>query len=487
MAGPRPRGRLSQGNKLKKATPWAVGGSVITAGSTFLSTLIVARLLEPRDFGLAATAIAVPALIVSLIISPFNQSLVRAPSTDSETLDKVLSLLLVLGGLGVAASFGTALVTSWLGSEPRLFWLTSVAGLDCLLIAIATIPNALHTRKMRTRLFALRTLTYKAVSIAVTLFLAFGQFGPWSLVLGILAGDLASCFVLWRSQLRRPRWRWPDRSMRDMASMSFWISAEQGLGSIAVRGFVILFGQFHGLDALGYLNFAVRLVDEAGNLIATTVTKVAFAFFSAIERSGQSHARAFLMGTHAIMLVATPMLLGIAGVAPDLVPMLFGPKWAPAVFAVQVISFFWALRMSRLLAPAVLRAIGIQRTLASNALVGLIATVVALLATARAPVAVAIATYGVRTLVTLPLGLGQIARLAKIPARDQIGVTLKPFAAALVMFASITLLRQSLLEQWDAWTRLAVTVPVGALIYLTFIAAFDRTEALKIVQWWRTK
>lgn len=478
---PAPR---SQGSKLKKATPWAVGGSVIASASTFLSTLIVARVLEPRDFGIAATAIAVPALIVSLIISPFNQSIVRAPSTDTKTVDQILSLLLILGVLGAAICFLIGLVVGHSNDDAQMFGLMAVSGLDCLLVAIMTVPSALLVRKMRTRELAMRTLGYKVVSIIATLVLALAGYGAWSLVVGILAGDLASCVLLWRSQLRIPRWRWPDRSMRELVSMSVWISAEQGLSSIAVRGFVILFGQFHGLAALGYLNFAVRLVDEAANLIATSVTRVAVAFFSAIERAGQSHARAFLIGTHAIMLIATPMLLGLAAVAPDLIPLLFGAKWIPAVFAVQVIAFFWSLRMSRLLAPSVLRAIGIQRSLAGNALIALIFSFAALFATARAPLMVAIAAYGVRILVTLPLGLRQLARSANIPVRQQIMVTAKPFAAALLMALVVTMLRTEFVDHLPAWQILAISVFVGSVIYLSFLALFDRKEVMELYAWW---
>lgn len=481
-----PRKASVAASRLRKAAPWAVGESMISAGATLASTLLVARLLQPSDFGLAALALTLPALVIALVISPITQSLIRSGRVDTRSNDAIFSMMLILGVASVAACALCGLAMARIYAAPALLMLTTAAGIDCLFAAVAAVPSAILTRKLRTRTLALRTLWVRMASVSVTITLAVLGVGAWAIIGGMLAGSVASCVLLWSSQPRRPRLRHPT-GLRELLSMGLWISAEQGLGAITVRGFVLIFGHYHGLAALGYLNFAIRLVDEAGNLIASSIGNVALAFFSAGARAGSDLAGLFVRGTHGVMLIAAPMFFGLAAVSPDLVPAVFSAKWVPSVLAIQLLCLFWTVRMSRALAPALLRAVGIQKALTFNALLAMVATGIALYFTRNAPLAIAVVAYGVRTLVTVPVGLSQIARATGVSAARQVGATLLPLACAVAMASAVLLFRQATMNTLAIVPRLALEVIVGAIAYVTLILLFDRSQLRLILGWWKTR
>ncbi len=477
----------SHGARLKKAAPWAMAGSVATATAALASSLIVARLLEPREFGIAALAISVSALLNTLLANSVGQALIRAKSADVASRDRALALLVGLGLFSAAVCIVAGWGLARIFATPELAVLTAAGGVDCVLVALGIVPWAILTRKMRTRAIALRTLGGRLAAVAATIALAVSGAGPWSLIGGVIANSLVATALMWAMQTRRPRWLMPDRETLDLARFGLWISAEQGVSAITVRGFVMLFGHFHGLTALGLLNFAIRLVDEIGNLLNTAVSSLALAYFSALSRTGESIASAFVRGTHAIMFVASPMLFGLAAIAPDIVPLVFGQKWVPAVVAVQLIALFWAIRMSRILAPSLLRAVGVQRSLVANAVLALAATLVALWLTRDAMFTVAVAAYGVRVLATLPVGLRQIAVSAGVTVRTQIGATLPALIAAMAMAFCLLMLANGPLAGLAPLARLAILVPAGVAIYGIVVALLDRREIVRLYQWVRVR
>ena len=83
------------------------------------------------------------------------------------------------------------------------------------------------------------------------------------------------------------------------------------------------------------LNFAMRLVDELGAMITASVGRVSLSFFATAHRAGHDLARIFVIGTHAISLAVLPLFFGLAAVAGDAVPLVFGARWQAAVPAVQ--------------------------------------------------------------------------------------------------------------------------------------------------------
>lgn len=460
--------------KLARSAPWAVAESAFSALAAILSTLIVARLLLPSDFGLASIAFAVVAIVQALAFAGVPQALLRVPGLTPRLSDQVFWVMLGLGVVSAAACWLLAAPLARLYGDPLLFWLIGVGGLDCILQALVQFPTALLTRKLRMRTLALRMFWFKAVSVATTIAAAVAGAGAWSLVAGTLAGSLASVVLLWLAQPRLPRLPRFDAALRPVLSMGWLIMAEVVLTTLASRGFILLFGRFHGVHDLGLLNFAMRLVDELGALITSSVNRVSLGFFAEAHRRGRDIARLFETGTHAITLAMLPVFFGLAAVAGDAIPLIFGDRWLPAVPAVQLLALFWGVRLSRVLSPAVLRTLGIQGPLVFNAAISLAFAMAAVVLTRELGFVWAVAAFSARMLVTLPAGAGILARSAGLSVARQAGAVARPFTLAGAMALLVLAARSWMLADWPAAPRLAALCLAGALIYALLVLAFDR-------------
>lgn len=471
--------------RLLKATPWAMAESAIMATASLVTTLVIARILNPGDFGLASVAIATVALVQVFSLAGMPEALVRSPHVDTSLTD---TAFWAIGGMGVAGwlvCLGLSVPIALLYDEPRLAALIAVHGAVCFLASLMAVPQSLLIRKLRTRTFAIRTLALKLTTTAVTIGLALSGAGAWAIVLGAVAGDLIGCIVLWSFQPRRPKLRFRLAEIIPMMRMGWLIGVEQAISTVNIRLFVLVFGRLHGLHDLGVFNFALRIVDELANLLRTVIQRLGLAFFSAIHRGNGDIATAFERGSHTVAVISSPVLFGFAAVAPDLIHLLFGAKWNEAVVITQLVAILWAVQFTRILAPAVLRALGSQSPLVINALLALPVTMGMLFLTANAPLLIAVSAYGARLLVTLPAGVAFLSRKSGLSAGAQIASVAAPLVLSFVMFGGVWALQSYVMADWNPIVRLIASVLAGVTIYAGLIALFDRkrvTQAIGVLR-----
>jgi teichuronic acid exporter len=259
------------------------------------------------------------------------------------------------------------------------------------------------------------------------------------------------------------------------------ISIEHTLGTVGTRGFILLFGFFHGLHDLGLLNFAVRLVDEIGSLVTVTIQRVSLAFFASLHRAGQNITDAFLNGTHGLTLLCAPVFLGFAAVSGDLVRLVFGEKWVEAVPAIAIFSIIWAIRSTRLLAPAVITTLGAQRLLVWNAILSVPTVLLAAVLTANASFLVAAAAYHAGMLATYPRGLVNMRNAAGISVRRQLESVAVPLLCAGAMAAIVIASMHFVFTDAGSLARLVAGIIIGVSVYGVLVLVTDSTRARQLV------
>ncbi|MDQ2763908.1 MAG: oligosaccharide flippase family protein, partial [Pseudomonadota bacterium] len=192
---------------------WMIAWRFVTRGLGFVSTLILARLLVPADFGIVAVASAFAAGIDALSELGLQAALVRQADDDQTLYDTAFTLQAIRGlitGMILAAGAWSA---GNLFRDPRLtpvlFVLAGVAaigGLDN--IAVVRFQRELRFDMEFRLLFVPRVLQFTTATIA-----AFTLRSYWALIIGIIVGRLSRTSVTYLIQPHRPRLslsRWRD-------------------------------------------------------------------------------------------------------------------------------------------------------------------------------------------------------------------------------------------------------------------------------------
>lgn len=303
---------------------------------TFAQNLIVPRLIGPGDYGLYALAVAVVSVGLSLREFGVHEKIVQEREADlprsysvAFTLEVAMATVLVLVALVAAPLVANAY------DRPELVPVIAVLAFTIYSAAFANLPSALYLRRLEYGKRNLIAAVGPVTRFAVTVPLAFAGFGVYSLVAGAVAGLVASGVALaWAAPLRPRlhleralvtrylRYGWP-----------LWVAGLLGIGT-TVGGTVVVSG-FLGIAALGYFSLAQRLAQQAFRLdvvLAQTILPV----LARAQDDLPAQRRAFEITNRLTVLWAGPLGFGLAVLAEDLVHIVLGAAWAPAVFVFQM-------------------------------------------------------------------------------------------------------------------------------------------------------
>jgi O-antigen/teichoic acid export membrane protein len=319
---------------------------VFSQGANFAlrigSLMVLARLLDPKDFGLVGMVTAftgVLGLFRDFGLSAATIQRVEVTEEQVSTLFWINTLVgISLWILLVAASPFVAMFYR----EPRLLWVTMVLAVGFFLNAIGVQHSAMLQRQMRFTAIALIDVTALVTSVAVGIGMALKGFGYWSLVAMTVTAPFVTTILLWFASGWIPGP--PRRKSETHAMMKFG-------GTITLNGLVVyvaynlekvLLGRFWGAQTVGIYGRAYQLISIPTDNLNSAVGEVAFSVLARVQNDASLLRSYFLKGYSMVLGLTVPITVACAIFGQDLISVVLGPKWKEAV------------PIFRLLAPTIL-------------------------------------------------------------------------------------------------------------------------------------
>jgi lipopolysaccharide exporter len=323
---------------------WSALASALSAMLSFGQTALLARILLPEHFGTAALITTFVYFAALLRDFGLGTSLIQVKNLDPAEVSSVFWLQFLFG----AAAYGTI----WFGAsliaiyEPTsdLPALLIIAALSLPISALGSVPAALARRQLDFRSVSIVSIASAGTSTLVTVASAalFDQ-GVWSFVWGGLTNALTSTLFLlsyFRRRFRQPRIFFSLRHLLPHLRFGAFYFSSQMLGVIGSRTDQLIVGLLLGTEALGFYSVAASLVLLPWRTINPVLTGIAMPVIARVKDDRERTLSAFLRMLSFLTQVNVPLLLGLAAVAPTLVPLYLGPDWQPVVGLVQVLSIY---------------------------------------------------------------------------------------------------------------------------------------------------
>ena len=303
---------------------------------SIVSTLILARLLQPDDFGVVALAFMVLAFIQVFLEFGVGIALVQNAQATEEHFHsawtlRLMQALAVAAMLGLGAPLGAAYF-----NDPRLTPVLQVLALNVLIGSFENIGIVSFQKNMQ---FGLE-LRYLVINRLATF--AFVIFGAWllrSYWAMIAAGTLGGIFTVTHSYIAHPmRPRWSTRRLRELFSVSQWLLL-RNIGMYADANLhKMLVGRRTDTATMGGYALASDVAGMPSSELLQPLNRVLFPAFVQAKGDLVELKRLFLLAQSLQVLVAVPAGVFVALVAADLVPVLLGVRWASAIPFLQVLA-----------------------------------------------------------------------------------------------------------------------------------------------------
>ncbi|MFT7774324.1 lipopolysaccharide biosynthesis protein [Roseateles sp.] len=336
---------MSLRNQALSGFRWTAGARLTSQLITWSITLIVIRILSPADYGLLAMATVFVSLLNMFSELGLGAAIVQKPELDDTLVRRVFAVVLSVHFLLAALLILAAPLIGRFYEDARVVPVVQALSLQFVLAAFAVVPNSLLQRQMEFKFRSLLDLGAAVFTGVVTLFLAFRGLGVWALVVGSLLGQLCRTVGL---NLVSPYFKRPNFALDGMWPLLKFggsLTLAQVLGMLFLQADILICAKIIGTEFLGFYTIAMHLASLPNQRISALVNQVAFPAFSSMQSDPGRVAENMLLGARILGFVTMPILWGLSGLSSEIISVILGEKWMPALLTLQVIALVMPLRM----------------------------------------------------------------------------------------------------------------------------------------------
>jgi PST family polysaccharide transporter len=459
------------------AVAWTAVAKWAGQAVSWASTIVVARLLAPQDYGLVAMATIYLGLVA--IINEFGLGM--GVVTNRELDDHQIAQLNTIGvAVGVVALAVSCLVAVPLGvffRAPDLPAVVVVTSTAFPITSLRTIPVGLLQKDLRFRRLATAESAQTLTVAVSTVVLALLEWSYWALVFGQVLGHLAFTSVVLatvRSRFARPR----VSSIRSVLTFSRQILVGRLAWYVQSTADLAVAGRVLGGVALGVYSMALTLSSLLLEKVSALVNQVSLPFFAASRGNPADMRRLVLTLTEGLALVAFPVSCGLALVAPEFVPLVLGERWLAVIPPLQVLAGLTAYQaLVTVLPPVVLVTGGARLSMYLGLSTAVVMPIAFYIGSGWGTTGIAMTLVLFYPILNVPLFVRTFRRTELSPV-VYLGAVWPALSAALAMAAAVLALKAVLPPTWPLAARFTAEVLVGAATYLGLVGTVYRARVV---------
>lgn len=325
---------------------------------TAISGIILARLLNPHDFGLMALALTTVAFTGILGSFGTKDALIYQKDRIQEAANTTFYLNIALGLFYASITFFLAPTLATFFNEPdaeniiramSLFFLFNYFGLTSMIMLQKEIEYFKKT---------IIIITTTVLSIASSIFLAMNGYGAWSLVIGFLVTTATSSILYFIICPWKPTLKLSKKTASELFHFSKHLLKSQIFLATIEHIDKFVLGKIKATSILGFYNQAYNFGYMPGATLTILMEEVTLPVFSKIKENKEQLTKAYLKNFHLMSVITIPTVIGITMLAAPITLIIFGEKWLPMVPALQIISFYGAFRTIATIAHDILKVTG---------------------------------------------------------------------------------------------------------------------------------
>jgi O-antigen/teichoic acid export membrane protein len=302
------------------------------------STMVLARLLSPEDFGLQGMVLVITGFLAFFQDAGLAMATIQRLEITHDQTSTLFWINLVVGGILAMLCAASAPLLVKFYHEPRLYWIAVFSALTFVFSGVAAQHGALLRRSLRFGTQAQISVLSQVAGSATGITMAVLGYRYWSLVGMAMASSVAGAAAVWLAV------RWvpgPPRrgcGVRSMLRFGGLATCNSFVVFLAWNAEKILLGRFWGADALGLYGRAYQLVTQPVQQFETSLGSIAFPALSRIQHDAERLAKSFLSAYNLHISLTIPITVICAVFAEEIVGIILGNKWMAAAPIFRVLA-----------------------------------------------------------------------------------------------------------------------------------------------------
>jgi len=469
----------SIGRKAIKGIFWSYASFLGGKFLVFLSTIILARLLSPVEFGQMGFALVVLGYVNSVGDFGLTSALIfeRKQVQEAATITFFITVAASVLWFGFTVLFNDVIADFF--HDAIVSEILEVIAWVFIITALGSTQDALLQRELDFHKRIIPGILRALLKGTASIILALLGWGVWSLVWGHMIGEATATLSLWLIVRWRPVFTIPMELLRKMLSYGGQIVSVNILAAIIHHVDLIIVGHYLGGVALGLYSIAYRIPELLVTMIIWVIGNVTFPAYAKLQNDRPALQNAFLITLRYLSLLTIPAGFGVAMLSSVLIPVVFGNQWIASVPVLQALAVAATLRSLGSHAGDVYKATGRPDILTKLGILRAALMVPSLIWATRYGIeGVSLMLVFVTALSTV-LNLLVACKIIGMPARAILSQFKAPVAACAVMIGGMYLFGKMLSGATDL-IRLIVLMLSGAALFIGFLWIFRRDLFIQV-------
>lgn len=297
---------------------------------TVLSTVVVARILSPGDYGLIAMVAPVTAFVMFFQDLGLNSATIQAKSISAEQSNSLFWRNMLASVVIALALVALSPAAAWFYADIRAGFLTAASALGVLLGGLALQHTALMTRDLRFGTISAIEMSSAALGFAATVALALAWRNYWALFVGGLITIGMRTVLTWANSNWRPSRPNLGRDVRDMTRFGRDVMGFNLINFFVRNADNVLIAKVAGAGVLGLYDRSYRLMMFPIQTINQPINRLMLPVLSRLSGEPERYRRTFLLAASVVCWAALPGIILATALSDGLVVMLMGERWAAA-------------------------------------------------------------------------------------------------------------------------------------------------------------
>jgi O-antigen/teichoic acid export membrane protein len=467
--------------KLVNGFAWQASTKLFVQIISWVSTVWVARLLAPEDYGIVAMSGIVTGIFLLLATTGLAAGVVNRVKISKGELDTVFWLSILMGVALYSVILLIADYAARFYEVEELSDVIKVAGLMVLISSAKIIPASLALRRLDYKLISLNELFGGLVRIVVTLSMAIMGYKYWSLIIGTVAAELVMTIIYFIYYRYAPSLVFTIRSIVDLLRFGVILLFSSALLFVSRNIPLFLLSSFTNTAITGHYQMAHTFGSLPSNKVGLLFSNLIFPAMSRIKNDKILAKNTFIQMHTSLLFVTGPMFIGLALVAEPLINVILTPVWLPIVRPFQAVCIIAIFQMSSLFITRAIEGLGDAKVSLKYQIYFIIICGPAMY--------VGVYNWGLDGmlagwLATAPIVyiylLYKIAKKLDIHLFEMLKMYLPLGLCLSLMCLSVLLLQRLVFIDWSHLQQLILAFTSGSVVFCVSAYFFDRQYVIKI-------
>lgn len=316
---------------------WTALQKYSTIGITFISGIILARLLMPHDYGCIGMLSLFMVLAEVFIDGGFGSALIQKKHPTQEDYSTIFYWNLGMAALMYAILYLCAPAIARFYDIELLCPVLRIQGLVLFVYAFNIVQRNQLRKRLNFKVLSIVTITTSIIALSVTVYMAYKGFGVWALVAQNLITAAIPAVVFWFYIRWRPIRTFSWSSFKELFSFGFYMFLTHLINEFSSKIGRLLIGKMYSPATLGYYSKAVSTENLASHSISSVMTQVTYPLYVQVQDDMAALGNMIKRLTMSLAYVTFPLMFILILTARPLFIMLYSDRWVQSIPYFQVL------------------------------------------------------------------------------------------------------------------------------------------------------